>query len=176
MIKLKSLLPEKYQKKETIKEMDAPALPPPAHVRQDVRPVVYKTINIENMYLLASTLWLEARGEGEKGMHSVMNVIMNRAGNNFEYADDVVLKHKQISAWNKISNPKKYSVDLTKKLIHSDDEEFRMALDVVEKARNGQLKDITGGAKFYVNLRIAKPSWIRGMKKTAKIGRHTFYK
>ena len=81
--------------KDIIKE-DMDTTPPAVVQQQPAKPSsVLSKQQIMDAYVVVSTLWLEARGEGERGMHAVLNVIMNRAKGNFANARDVVLKPKQ---------------------------------------------------------------------------------
>ena len=70
-----------------------------------------KAINV-----VARTLWMEARGEGDIGLNMVMTVIWNRAGGNPEHLVEKCLERKQFSCWNNISNktPRTYSIKFPK--------------------------------------------------------------
>ena len=57
-----------------------------------------------------------------------------------------------------------------------DSKQYTQALILVDKALKHQLQDITGGAKFYFNPKLVKPSWANKMIKTVTIGNHDFYK
>ena len=130
--------------------------------------------SLTNSYIVAATLWDEARGEGEQGMRAVLNVIMNRAKGNFEKARDIVLKPNQFSGWNDITNPEEASKMLADK--KRNDKIYQQIIDLVDKASKGQLPDITGGAIFYFNPKDANPSWAKKLEKTKSIGNHDFYK
>ena len=151
---------------------------PPAHIQQQpsIPTNVINQKQLQNAYILAATLWGEARGEGEQGMQAVMNVIMNRSKGDFNKAVGIVLKPKQFSFWNNKPNQIKYSVDLANKLRNSKDKQYLSALKIVDSALKHQLKDITGGAKFYFNPKLANPKWAKKMVKTVRIGNHDFYK
>ncbi|HOT88113.1 MAG TPA: cell wall hydrolase [Bacteroidales bacterium] len=146
---------------------------PPAIV-QVVSTTSPKTYNITNEYILAATLWKEARGEGERGMQAVMNVIMNRAKGDFKKAKDIALASKQFSAWNNISNPEQVALTFAKQV--KNDEQWKQAIKIVYQASKGNLPDITKGAICYFNPKLLHPSWMRSMIKTTEIGNHSFYK
>ena len=127
-----------------------------------------------NAYIVAATLWGEARGEGEQGIQAVLNVIVNRANQDFSKASSIALKPKQFSIWNGISNPEKKSVQLAKKM--RDDKTYQTVIRLVDLASKGKLPDITGGATFYFNPKKANPSWAKKLTHTTDIGNHKFYK
>lgn len=134
---------------------------------------------IADAYVVVSTLYLEARGEGEKGMQAVMNVIMNRAKGDFSKAKDVVLKPKQFSCWNGISNPVQTTANMMKKERDGslkDLKQYNQAIKIVDAAMKKKLTDITGGADHYYNPKKENPSWAKKMKRTIIVGDHHFHK
>ena len=157
----------KRKQADIVSEMDAP----PAIVQPASATANY---NITNAYIVAATLWGEARGEGEKGMQAVMNVIMNRVKGDFKRAKNIALAPKQFSMWNGVSNPEETALAAARE--NSEDRQWQQAIRIVDLAASGKLPDITGGATFYFNPRKANPSWAKAMKKTATIGNHEFYK
>jgi spore germination cell wall hydrolase CwlJ-like protein len=167
MIRLKDILNEIME-----------GLPPPAIVQQHTNthqtPIVNQK-DIDNAYILAATLWGEARGEGLKGMQAVLNVIINRANGNISTASQIVLQPKQFSFWNGKSDPRTYAHQLANSK-RGTDKLFDASLVLVDKAMKGQLTDITGGSTFYFNPHIIIPKWAKSMKKTITIGNHDFYK
>lgn len=50
--------------------------------------------------IIADTLYMEARGEGEHGQRAVATVIYNRAHGKADNMEIVCLKPKQFSCWN----------------------------------------------------------------------------
>ena len=166
----------------TKEDMDTPSQPP-GHVqhvdKQNQNVNIVDQQQMKDAYVVAATLWGEARGEGENGMHAVMNVIMNRAHGDFSKAKDIVLKKKQFSLWNNVKDPEASAINLaqvyrSKKL--KDGHSYIKALELVDKAMKGNLPDITGGATFYFNPKKVMPSWAKEMIKTKTIGNHDFYK
>jgi 8-oxo-dGTP pyrophosphatase MutT (NUDIX family)/spore germination cell wall hydrolase CwlJ-like protein len=164
-----------------LNELDAPpAIVQPSMAKEK------SPINITNAYILAATIWLEARGEGKEGMQAVLNVIMNRAHNNFDKAKDIAISPNQFSVWNKVKNKEKMAMTIAdrcrSKTVEGCDM-FPIALDLVDKAKKGILPDITDKATHYFNPRIVVPTWAKNMvktnagaDKTGRIGRHIFYK
>lgn len=157
----------KQRKGDMMETMDAP----PAIV-QHTPTNASANYNITNAYIVAATLWGEARGEGERGMHAVLNVIMNRAKGNFQKARDVVLASKQFSMWNDVSEPAVTAMAM----VRNSDDQWLEAVRLVDRASQGNLPDITHGATFYFNPKKANPSWAKKMVRTARIGNHDFYK
>lgn len=135
--------------------------------------------------IIAATLVDEAGGEKspDKGMHAVLNVIMNRAKNNIRQGAIECLKPKQFSGWNKVNKKDANSI---KKFIDSKrgHAQFQNALKLVNQAKNGSLKDITKGSNHFLNVMLTKqqrsggnlPSWYDPKKVVADYGKHRFLK
>lgn len=128
--------------------------------------------------ILARTIWGEARGEGPLGMEDVAAVVVNRVkfsrarggywwGNTIA---EVCLAPWQFSCWN-ANDPNRARLDI----VGPSDPAFRVALDIANKAINGQLNDRTGGATHY-HTRAVRPSWKGQGQHTASLGAHEFYK
>ena len=170
--------------KDNIREMDAAPQQPPAIVQKAEKPSATNVLNqqaITNAYIVIATLYGEARGEGEVGMQAVLNVLMNRANNDFSKVKGLALAPKQFSMWNDVKDPATFAINLgkqvrDKEIQGADKSMYLKAAGLVDQAMKGTLKDITGGAKFYFNPSLANPSWAKKMKKTATIGNHDFYK
>ena len=171
MISIRKILKEEMDAPSAIVQ-NVPAKPAAAMNQQQIK----------DAYLVAATLWKEARGEGMNGMIAVMNVIQNREKDRHMKAKnmrDVVLKAKQFSCWNGVSNPDQEVRQIAEgarmgKI--ADAKEFQLALQIVSAALEGKLKDITGGARFYFNPKLVLPVWSKSLKKTVRIGNHDFYK
>lgn len=147
---------------------------PPPHIQVTNSLTATNPVNITKVYIVVATVWGEARGEGEQGMQAVMNVIMNRAKGRFDQTDKIVLKPKQFSFWNGKSSPEKFALELAKK--HRDEKSFQTAVKIVDSAMKGNLTDITGGASYYFNPKLAQPTWAKKLTKTKTIGNHDFYR
>ena len=121
----------------------------------------------------ARTLWGEARGEGETGMHAVANVIMNRVrnprwwGNSVE---SVCLQRAQFTCWDR--NDPNY--EKLKAVTVETDQAFAKAVEIATKAVDFGITDITGGADHYYNPFVANPKWALESRVTKKIGNHRF--
>jgi len=135
--------------------------------------------------IVAATIVDEAGGEKNayEGMQAVLNVIMNRVNGDVRKAAMQCLKPYQFSGWNKVN---KKDSDSIKKYIDSKKSHarFKIALDLVNQAKSGSLKDITSGANHFLNVQLTKqqrsggklPSWYNKDKVVADIGRHQFLK
>lgn len=122
---------------------------------------------------LARTLWGEARGEGETGMHAVANVIMNRVRNPRWWGntvETVCLQPAQFTCW----SHKDPNYEKLKSVTVETDQTFAKALDIATKAIEFGITDITGGADHYYNPLYASPKWALENRVTKKIGNHVF--
>ena len=144
---------------------------------------------VDDACVLTATIWLEAKGEGEKGMQAILNVLLNRGNNDIKKSAESATEGKisskthkkvhQFSCWNGIADPVKHSRDLVKNHKNGptkDDKMMALAIVLAKKALQHNLTDLTHGAKFYFNPHIVKPSWAKKMTKTVSIGNHEFYK
>lgn len=160
--------------------MDTP--PPPIIRRAEMPSTSAATVmtpeSITNAYVVVATLWKEARGDGYEGMQAVMNVIMNRSKGNFTNAFKVATRPYQFAVWNGISDPKQHATLLVNKYRRkelADHKQFEQAIQIVDLAMKGKLKDITGGATFYFEPTKVNPSWAAKLKFLKQIGHHVFY-
>lgn len=129
--------------------------------------------SIDDVHILAMTLWGEARGEGVTGQTAVACVIMNRVAIGGWWGKDVrtvCLKPYQFSCWLE-ADPNR-----TKMLAVPDtDPIFAQCLSIARMAIAGTLTDITGGADSYERTGIGA-SWAVGLTPVRVIGHHSFYR
>jgi spore germination cell wall hydrolase CwlJ-like protein len=111
---------------------------------------------------LMATLYHEARGEGVQGIEAVASVVMNRARQANKSVCSVVYERKQFS-WVFVTKDKRMKGNIMDVLV------------VTNKALNGYLVDITGGATHY-HATYVRPQWAKRMLRTVKINNHIFYK
>ncbi len=165
-------------------DVDAAKIKPAnqATVTQNVqKPSQNQPYTVEDV--IAATIVDEAGGEKNayEGMQAVLNVIMNRVNGDIRKASMQCLKPYQFSGWNKVN---KKDINDIKKYIDSKKSHtrFKLALDLVNKAKSGSLKDITKGANHFLNVTTQQrsggklPSWYSKDKVVADIGRHRFLK
>ncbi len=158
-------------KRPTLVALDGCTRPPKHKTPEDF----YRDLEID---VLARTIWGEARGQGNKGLEAVANVVLNRVeiatkrgrywwGNNII---QVCQKPYQFSCWNR-SDPsfkKLQAVDERNKY-------FVTCLRIARRAVIGALADHTHGATHY-HANYVSPYWIKGETPTITIKDHIFYK
>lgn len=133
-------------------------------------------LNEAEVRLLASTVWGEARSEGEEGMRAVAHVMVNRVGARFgENLETVIMTPYQFSVWNRgdpnrrlVSNPERYATG------GSALETWTQAQAIAREVLSGQSVDPTQGALFY-HTRAIRPRWARQGIGRQVIGAHVFY-
>jgi LysM repeat protein len=139
---------------------------------------------IDSELIVATTLVLEAGGEGTKGMDAVAHVILNRAKTDHNgwgsTAVKQVLRPYQFSMWNGYTAGKEKWTSVLKKARDRKDQ-WAYALPLAKQLVAGALssKDITGGATFYYNPGTANSSALGFTRdpnyvETKKIGKHIF--
>ncbi len=131
------------------------------------------------LFLLAATVAMEAEGESYRGKLGVAYVIINRSQKRvpFKSISDVVLDPYDFSAWN-TKGGRQLALDTIPTLVWQDSEK------AAASAYYGIERDPTFGADHYLNVKLTRnlrgdgslPTWLKSMKRTVKIGLHTFYK
>jgi hypothetical protein len=102
----------------------------------------------------------EAVDDGRAGMYAVACVVRNRVNKGLPLGL-VAMKRRDLKKF--CCNQSEYKIVIAKEVVHQ----------VFE--HKGE--DITGGATHFENIqKYGKPQWAYGMKKTVKIGCHTFYR
>jgi N-acetylmuramoyl-L-alanine amidase len=124
--------------------------------------------------VVAAVLWAEARGEGERGIRAVAEVIHNRTRNRQfgRTPYEVVTKPKQFSCLNNTSPAK--LVNRAQKSTGPDQHAWKFALWIAEGLRLGvHPGGRTGGALYYDSFTLAGKT---PYTYTVTIGNHHFYK
>lgn len=125
----------------------------------------------EEQHCLALSLYWEARGEGRRGMVAVGWTVLNRVDSSLFPGTPcaVVLQGGergpcQFSWWcdGKSDQPR-------------DRHGWQLALRVAAELLSHPPRDPTGGSLFYHSTSIPSP-WKRHRIRTARIGRHVFYR
>jgi N-acetylmuramoyl-L-alanine amidase len=128
------------------------------------------TKSAKDVDVVAATLYKEARGEGQKGMEAVNEVIHNRSKNKSKSLSEICTQPKQFSCWNDIKPTK----DVIDSIAKKDPKGFAIA----KKIASDKLTNHTKGAEYYHTLTV-KPKWGPKLKKdgyqTVVIGNHIFY-
>jgi len=119
---------------------------------------------------LALCAWKENRGGGAIGMQSVANVVMNRMAKSGHSAYAEIYKPLQFSSMSYQHDPQL--------LIQPADGDamWAVAQGLAQRAHDGVLPDVTGGATFYYALTIAAPYWAASMTQTVIIEGQQFLK
>lgn len=118
---------------------------------------------------LATNAYHEARGEGQKGIEAVTQVVLNR------------VKDKKFGntpcevVYERNKGKCQFSWVCTKNRIKNMTLYF-FVKDVVTQLYYGNKKDITNGSTYY-HARYVSGSWFkRNLKQTTVIGNHVFYR
>jgi hypothetical protein len=130
---------------------------------------------IQDLACLAFNVYFEARGEPVAGQYAVAEVTMNRVASG-RYPDTICgvvhqknwdpLRKRYVSAFSWTELDERPS---------REDETFRQAWAVAEDVYHGRHVPTLKGATHY-HAAYIKPSWARGNKPVARIGKHIFYK
>ena len=135
--------------------------------------------NIERtneLFLLTATVAMEAEGESYKGKLGVAYVIINRTWKRNKTISQVVLDPYDFSAWNTKNGRQLQLENIDESIWWESERAAASAYYTIEK-------DPTNGADHYLNVELTRklrggtlPAWLLAMKRTTKIGLHTFYK
>ena len=120
--------------------------------------------------VISDTLYMEARGEGERGLRAVATVIYNRAKGSAAQMEKVCLKPYQFSCWNGKA-PK--SVRIAPKSAF-DRRAYALCLSIEKELLSGNFSPL-GEWTHYYNPRLCSPTWAQGVP-CVKIGNHNFLK
>lgn len=132
---------------------------------------------MDDIDILARTIYGEARGEGPGGMIAVACTIVNRAAigpSHPHFGDGSIssacMAHEQFSCWNE-NDP---NCDLIRN-VTPEDKIFNLAMQIAISAVHGGLHDITNGATYYYARGTPEPPWAIGKTPCAIIGHHIFF-
>lgn len=135
----------------------------------------------KEVFLMALTMWGEARSHGIEGMRAVGHVIMNRVHANRpdKFGTGivgVVWKRKQFSCW----NPGDPNRDAMREIsqLPKDSLEYKrwsQAKELAASIIRGRSQDPTDGALWYHTTGV-NPIWAKAMNPIKKIASHLFYR
>ena len=141
--------------------------------------------SLDDITILALTIFGEARGQSNAGREAVANVILNRLdlresgigprnwGNTLQ---DVCLAPLQFSAWNE-GDPNRAKMLALAFGDAKPDKAYNECRALAGRMLAGQLSDNTNSADHYLVSSIAnRTKWAKGKKPVAVIGAHSFYK
>ena len=109
--------------------------------------------------------YMEARGQGVKGMQAVTWVVLNRTKHPAYPSTPCAV----------IYSPKQFSWVSNKPVQIKEKDAYTQAARVVEGVLSGKLKDNTNSSTHFHSARI-KPVWANRLSYTTTIGSHCFYK
>jgi len=127
--------------------------------------------------IVARTLYMEARSEGETGLDAVASAIYNRAGKKAENLPAVCLREKQFSCWNKITDktPKTYRIIVPSGAAKkgNDQDMWLYCQTLAGKLMNESFSSTIGNRNSYHTTSVT-PDWDATMKDKQTIGKHVF--
>lgn len=127
----------------------------------------------DDTYVVALTIFAEARGETTEGRLAVASVIWNRAHGHKDMLAEVCIMNKQFSCWNGKAGEKLL------KLRESDLKQkeaaiFRECLKTAKNMVEGKFVPSVKLATHY-HATSVNPNWAGKLAKVAIIGKHIFY-
>ena len=123
--------------------------------------------------VVAETIWLEARGEGDRGIRAVASVIRNRSVERGLSPREVCLERGQFSCWRKGLVLPLDNVRKSRMMRPSTRRAWRSCVEVANELVNRKFKP-TITANHYYNPDKCRPYWGRMMRSCVSIGRHKF--
>lgn len=132
---------------------------------------------LNDLIVMAMTIYGEARGESQMGQYAVGCVIYNRYKKQHlgsKSIEHVCLKPWQFSCWNE-NDPNRRLLTSTMQMNEAFYRCLHEATYILQYGDNRQ--DITLGSLHYhsVSLMDNKPKWAIGKEPVKIIGRHVFY-
>jgi spore germination cell wall hydrolase CwlJ-like protein len=140
-----------------------------------IQSIVAHATRVRDLTCLARNVYYEARGESPAGRYAVAEVTMNRVRSR-HYPDTVCevvyqknwdyLRKRYVSAfsWTEFDSTP-----------HPEGELWQEAWEAAEAVYDGDRPRVLRGALHY-HATYIKPSWARGKRPLARIGRHLFYR
>ena len=128
-------------------------------------------VTLDDIWIMARTIFGEARGEDDIGRLAVANVILNRWAKGFRNSiAGVCLQHAAFSCWleNDPNRPVLDSIGI------SANSAIRECFVIGLNALNTN-DDITFGSTHYFNPKLAAPRWAAGHTQVFSHGRHIFF-
>jgi spore germination cell wall hydrolase CwlJ-like protein len=145
----------------------------PGDVRAEAPDAVGKPAAMDDLEILARTLWGEGRGGSDEGLEAIAAVVMNRLrapGERFgRTVAEVCLQPKQFSCWN-ADDPNRAKILALK----GDEPSLLRCRAIARRAIEGGLADPTFGAVHY-HHRAIRPNWAQGKQASIRVDDHLFY-
>ena len=127
--------------------------------------------------IIARTLMAEALGErSNESFDAVASVIWNRSGGDKKKMVDVVLKPKQFSCWNGMTDADKRNfVVRPHGRSLTNPSAWKYCVDTAKKMVDGTFKPSGKWTHYYAHNKVT-PSWAANLRDAKKIKNHTFGK
>jgi len=126
---------------------------------------------MNNILILALTIYLEAGNQGESGMRAVASVIHSSASFPCLKAyHNECLRPKRYSCWNNTIP----SMDMVYK--YSAQKGYDIAIKIAKEMALGVFKPTLRATNYCRTDVIEHTSWTNRMDKVAEVGEHTFYR
>jgi len=125
------------------------------------------------LFLLALTVWREARGESEEAQAAVAHSILTRANHPSWWGNDIVSVITKRWQYSSITDPR--DPQLTN-WPHLADPSWEKAISIAEGVLSGTIPNPSPEADSYYDTSIPPPYWTKTSQQIAKIGRLCFYK
>ena len=129
----------------------------------------------QNLHCLALNVYYEARGEPRSGQYAVAEVTMNRVAS--PYFPDTVCAVVYEKRWDSLR--RRYVGAFSWTELHRrpapEGKEWRRAWEVAETVYRNRHEPKLHGVLHY-HAAYIKPSWSRGRRPVAQIGKHLFYR
>ena len=129
--------------------------------------------------IIARTLYMEAREDGERGLELVMTVVWNRAAGLQEQLVPECLRESQFSCWNGIpgseKTPSGYRIQFPKCVESGSGKDFKMwnkCVELADQALDGKFKPADSSWNSYYNPRKCSPSWASKLLGAKMVGHH----
>lgn len=146
----------------------APAL---AHITLAAGPAEASPLGRDPVRCLALAMYWEARAEGREGMLAVASVVLNRVGHQ-GFPDTVC----EVVTEGGETPPCQFSWFCDGRSDHpTEARAWRQAEQIATETLRRAPRDLTGGALFFHATSLSDP-WHVERQRTARIGRHVFYR
>lgn len=145
-------------------------------IRYDFKKIDYSlTKSQEKDYeCMKEALWYEARGEGERGLQAVAQVIINRSNSKLYSGDvcKVIHAKKQFSYRNAYKAGKPVKINFKK----HEEETYAKVSNIAKQAILGASKSLIKPTTLWYHTKQVRPKWnYSKIEVDTKIGNHVFY-
>lgn len=129
------------------------------------------SVTAQDVWVMAQTIWGEARGEPVLGQRAVAAVIWNRAQHGQQSLTKVCKQPYQFSCW----LPSDPNRKLLEGLTPVADAVFAACLHLAVDCVAGKTPSPVGKARWFHATWMEPPSWAASLVRVRRIGGHIFY-